>query len=105
MTVSTPDSSSVEWDAEGFLLDSAQWTVTLAEQTARENGIDRLTDRHWHVINSMRTAYLEHGALPWVHMIARVSEVGIPELFDLFPTDPSRAVTKVAGIPKNRACI
>ena len=92
-------------DAEGFLLDSGHWTETLAEETARENCIDQLTARHWQVVTSMRGAYLEHGALPWLHMITKVSDVAIPELYELFPKDPSRLVTKIAGIPKNRACI
>ncbi len=105
MRASTPDSSSVERDAEGFLLDSSQWSETLAEATARENGIDPLTARHWHVVTSMRTAYVERGCLPWVHMIAKVADVPIPELFELFPESPSRLVTKIAGIPRNRACI
>ncbi len=105
MTASTPKSSSVERDAEGFLLDSNQWSETLAEATARENGIDPLTSRHWHVITSMRTAYVERGCLPWVHMLAKVADVPIPELFELFPESPSRLVTKIAGIPRNRACI
>jgi len=105
MTQSRATTVTAKRDAAGVLLDGEHWTTTLAEETARENGIDELTDRHWQVITSMRGAYLEHGALPWLHMITKVSHVEIPELFELFPKDPSRLVTKIAGIPKNRACI
>jgi TusE/DsrC/DsvC family sulfur relay protein len=105
MTEPTATTVAGTRDAEGFLLDSEQWTESLAVETARENGIDELTNRHWQVITSMRSAYLDHGALPWLHMLTKVSHVEIPELFELFPRDPSRLVTKIAGIPKNRACI
>ncbi len=101
----TSSGAVAERDAQGFLLDPRQWDSTWAEGAAHESGIGELTDRHWLVVNSMRTAYLDHGALPWVHTIAKVSGVSIEELFQLFPKGPSRLVTKIAGIPKNRACI
>ena len=105
MSASTTTGTSVDRDSEGFLLHSEQWSEELAEVTARDNGIDELTPLHWQVINAMRTAYVEHGTMPWVHMTARVSKVPIKELYELFPKGPSRLVTKIAGIPRNRACI
>ncbi len=101
----SPSGAVVEQDAQGFLLHPEQWTPTWAQEAARESGIGELTDRHWQVVNSMRNAYLDHGSLPWVHMIAKVSGVAIEELYQLFPIGPSRLVTKIGGIPKNRACI
>lgn len=52
----------------GFLLRAEQWSELVAEQTARESGIAELTRRHWQAINSMRNAYADHGALPWLRM-------------------------------------
>ena len=105
MPASTPANIPIERDAQGFLVHSEQWNEQVAERTARENGIEELTRRHWQVINSMHNAYFDHGASPWIRMISRVSGVPIRELFRLFPKGPSRLVAKVAGIPKQRACI
>ena len=56
-------------------------------------------------VEAVRTAFVEHGSLPWLHTISRVSGVSIQELYRLFPGGPSRLVAKIAGIPKLRACI
>ena len=59
MTTTTLTDTPVERDAEGFFVHPEQWTETMADEIARENGIDNLTDRHWQVINFMRRTYLE----------------------------------------------
>lgn len=105
MTTSALTDVPLESDAQGFLLHAEQWSEQVAERIARENGIARLTARQWEVITAMRTAFLEHGSLPWLHMLSRVSGVSIQELYRLFPRGPSRLVAKIAGIPKLRACI
>ena len=58
MTPSTITGVPVQRDAEGFFIDPGQWTEEMADDIARENGVDELTDRHWIVIRlggSMRT--------------------------------------------------
>ena len=58
MTPSTITGVPVQRDAEGFFIDPGQWTEEMADEIARENGIEELTDRHWIVIRlggSMRT--------------------------------------------------
>jgi TusE/DsrC/DsvC family sulfur relay protein len=105
MTAFVRSGVKVERDTEGFLVHSDQWSEELADVLARESGIGELTPRHWVVIRSMRTAFLDHGSLPWVQMLSKVSEIPCEQLYELFPHSPSRLVTKIAGIPKNRACI
>ena len=77
MAASAPIRIPVGRDAQGFLLHAEPWTEEIAEVTARESGIDELTDRPWEVINSMRRAFVEHGTAPWIRMISRVS--GCPD--------------------------
>ena len=105
MTTHVRSAAEVERDVEGFLVRSDQWSEELARELARESGIRELTPRHWQVITSMRTAFLDHGALPWVRTLSKVSGIASEQLYDLFPHSPSRLVSKIAGIPKNRACI
>ena len=105
MATSTSTDIPLERDAQGFLLHAEQWSEQAAERIARENGIAGLTARQWHVVLAMRTAFVERGSLPWLHMLSGVSGVSIQELYRLFPSGPSRLVAKIAGIPKLRSCI
>jgi TusE/DsrC/DsvC family sulfur relay protein len=105
MTPLTGTGVSVQRDAEGFFVDPEQWTEELADDIARENGIDELTDRHWIVIRFMRNAYLENGSAPSIRTLGKVSGVPIKELYQLFPKGPAKLAAKIAGIPKPRGCI
>jgi len=104
MATMTPD-STIEVDAEGFLLRPEQWTEELADQIARDNGIERLTDRHWLVVRFMRDRYLATGSSPTVRSLGKVSGVPIKELYELFPKAPAKLAAKIGGIPKPKGCI
>ena len=105
MTALTSAGVPVERDAEGFFTDPSQWNEELAVEVAEENGIPMLTERHWLVINFMRTTYLEQGAAPSIRSLGKLSGVSIKELYELFPHGPAKLAAKIAGIPKPRGCI
>ncbi len=95
----------VEVDEEGFLAEPGQWTRQIGEEIAAEDGIDQLTERHWLVIDFMRSTYLESGAAPSIRTLGKASGVPIKELYQLFPKGPAKRAAKIAGIPKPRGCI
>jgi TusE/DsrC/DsvC family sulfur relay protein len=97
--------STVALDAEGFLLDHRQWNEQIAEEIARANGIEALTDRHWQVVSFMRDAYLQSGSAPSIRSLGKTSGVPIKELYELFPKGPAKLAAKIGGIPKPRGCI
>ena len=105
MSIQTIAGSAVQVDGEGFLEDPQQWNEGIAEEIARTNGIDTLTDRHWQVVKFMRTRYLETGAAPSIRSLGKLSGVPIKELYQLFPKGPAKLAAKVGGIPKPRGCI
>jgi dissimilatory sulfite reductase related protein len=105
MTPPTLTSVPVQRDAEGFFNDPNQWIEAMADDIARENGINELTDRHWIVIRFMRNAYLQNGSAPSIRTLGKVSGVPIKELYQLFPKGPAKLAAKIAGIPKPRGCI
>ncbi len=105
MTPLTATGEPVALDAEGFLEDPSQWTEEMAAEIARDNGIDELTDRHWAVVNFMRSAYLKDGTAPSIRSLGKLSGVPIKELYQLFPKGPAKLAAKIAGIPKPRGCI
>lgn len=95
----------VETDAEGFFQRPDKWNAEMAAQIAREVGIDELTDRHWQVIDYMRSTYLQTGSAPSIRTLGKASGVPIRELYQLFPKGPAKLAAKIAGIPKPRGCI
>jgi tRNA 2-thiouridine synthesizing protein E len=97
--------TTVERDAEGFLLDPAQWTTDIAEEIARESGIPELGERHWMVVRFMRERYLTTGTAPSIRSLGKESGVPIKELYQLFPKGPAKLAAKIGGIPKPRGCI
>ena len=103
MTVQTL--AAADLDAEGFFRDPQQWTPELASEIARQNGIEELTDRHWQVMNFMRSTYLESGSAPTIRTLGKASGVPVKELYQLFPRGPAKLAAKIAGIPKPRGCI
>jgi tRNA 2-thiouridine synthesizing protein E len=105
MTSATLAGSTVEVDAEGFLLDPQQWTEEMAPEIAAQNGIPELGERHWQVVRFMRDSYLQNGSAPSIRSLGKTSGVPIKELYELFPKGPAKLAAKIAGIPKPRGCI
>jgi TusE/DsrC/DsvC family sulfur relay protein len=105
MTTQMLEGTPVDLDAEGFFQKPEQWTREIAAEVARQNGIAGLTDRHWLVIDFMRTTYLETGSAPSIRSLGKLSGVPIKELYGLFPKGPAKLAAKIAGIPKPRGCI
>ena len=105
MTTMTISGTALDVDDEGFLQKPEQWNEAMAEEIARENGIDHLTDRHWQVVKFMRKTYLETGSAPSIRTLGKVSGVSIKELYELFPKGHAKLAAKIGGIPKPHGCI
>ena len=105
MTMTEMGGTTVELDAEGFLVDPNQWNEAVAAEIAAANGIPTLTDKHWQVVRFMRDAYMANGTAPSIRSLGKESGVPIKELYQLFPKGPAKVAAKIAGIPKPRGCI
>ena len=105
MTTALLAATDVELNDEGFFVEPDQWTEAMVPELAAREGIDPLTDAHWHVIRFMRTEYLTRGTGPSLRALSRTSGVPIKELFALFPMGPAKVAARIAGIPKPRGCI
>ena len=105
MPTATIDGVAVALNDEGFFEDPNEWTESMAETLARQEGIDPLTDEHWKVIRFMRSEYFDKGTGPTVRVLGKTSGVSVKELYQLFPKGPAKLAAKIAGIPKPRGCI
>jgi len=97
--------SAVDVDDEGFMTNRAQWTQTIGEAIAREEGIAALTPAHWKVIEFMQKEAQETGQAPTVRKITKSGLITTKELYDIFPGGPAKKAAKIAGLPKPVGCV
>lgn len=105
MSTTTIAGVTVDLDAEGFMTDASQWTKEIAEEIARQNGIDPLTDRHWEVIDFCRRDNEEKGTPPTVRRITKGTGIPTREIYQLFPKGPGILASKISGLTKPKGCI
>jgi tRNA 2-thiouridine synthesizing protein E len=101
--------ADLEKTANGYLVNTADWTEAIAAEIAKAEGIAELTSRHWDLLNHLREEFFDNnGNQPNErHMCKAMSEawgsnVGTKDLYDLFPMQPSKQATKIAGLPETK---
>ncbi|HZK09427.1 MAG TPA: TusE/DsrC/DsvC family sulfur relay protein [Bacteroidales bacterium] len=105
MSVLQFDEHKLKFDSSGFLKNPEIWDAEVAQSIAREDGIEELTDKHWVVINIIRTNYQEKGMAPMIRTICKESGMRLRDIYELFPLGPSRGACRVAGLPKPEGCV
>jgi tRNA 2-thiouridine synthesizing protein E len=85
------------FDDDGFLLEPQEWNRRLAEQLARQAGVDTLTDKHWQVIDLVRDRYFAIGALPVMRLVCRAVGLEPNAAHRLFSS--CRSLWRIAGLP------
>lgn len=104
MTVREIAGQEIEFDEEGFMVDSSSWNKDIANTLAGDIGIE-LTDRHWQVIEFCREDYVSQGEAPTLRRITKQAGVTTKELYKLFPKGPAKKVAYVSGLTKPTGCI
>ena len=92
-------------DADGNLVNISDWNEEIAQEIARMEGIEKLTDRHWKVINYMRKVFAETGEAPSIRKVTKESGIDTKELYSLFPKGPAKKAARISGLPKPKSCI
>lgn len=90
-------------DGEGYLTDLSQWTREVAEEIAKEEGIE-MTDQHWKVIEYIQESFRNKESLS-IRSLGKRGPVSIKEFYALFPEGPLKKASKIAGIPKPASCV
>ena len=102
---------NIETDEEGYIVNLSDWDEDVANELAKEEGID-MSDNHWEVVNFLREYYDEYQIAPAVRVLTKAigKKLG-PEkgnskyLYELFPYGPAKQACKIAGLPKPTGCI
>ena len=85
------------FDEDGFLAQPEDWNPRLAEELARQAGIDQLTATHWQVIGLVRDRYFTLGALPVMRLVCRAAGLDPAKAHRLFSS--CRSLWRIAGLP------
>ena len=92
-------------DPEGNMFDLERWSPKIATQLAQQEGIEELTEAHWHVIYFLRDLFRTQGraesSRKIVHLLERnfLNEGGRRYLYELFPKGPVSQGSRLAGVP------
>jgi tRNA 2-thiouridine synthesizing protein E len=92
-------------DPEGHMYGLEPWSPLKVDKLARAEGIEELSEDHWHVIYALRTLYRERGrsasAREIIHLLEEdfIDEGGRRYLYELFPKGPVSQGSRLAGIP------
>lgn len=105
MTTATVAGREVRVDDEGFMIDPAEWSETLASDLAARVDISELTPEHWTVIRFLRDDFAEMGETATLRRVTTGTGIDTKRLFDLFPKKPSKKMAYVAGLPKPKGCV
>lgn len=95
----------LELDCEGYLNDHTKWNREIAQQLANKIGLGDLSERHFAVIDFMRSEYESSGQGPSIRALSKRGGIPTKELYELFPDGPAKKAALVAGIPKPKGCI
>jgi tRNA 2-thiouridine synthesizing protein E len=105
------EGKQIELDEDGYLVDLASWSESLAAHLAGQEDIT-LADAHWEVINFLREYYEKYQIAPMIKIL--VKEIGktmgkekgnTKYLYELFPGGPAKQACKYAGLPKPTGCV
>lgn len=104
-------SPPIATDPEGFLVDHNQWTLSIGQDIARQEGI-RWTSQHQEMVELARAFYENFdkapSARPFIQWVKRErgSDKGNSLYFmSLFPGGSARLLCKIAGLPKPPNCL
>lgn len=99
------------FDDDGFLIDWQQWQETVACEIANNEGIE-LSDSHWQIIHAVRDYYQAFDHSPPMRPLVKWLTQSLPEiqinsmyLLTLFPENPAKLISKIAGLPKPLGCL
>lgn len=101
--------ADLEKTANGFLVNIDDWSEAVAQEIADTESLGALSDRHWDLIKFLRDEYINNNANQpnERNMVKAMTKAwgekpSTKDLYALFPMQPSKQGTKVAGLPETK---
>lgn len=95
MSVTLP--STAVFDPDGFLIDPAIWSESLAERIAQNDGLGELTELQLGLVHALRREFSKHGTVTALSHVCHLTGQSANCMQRLFPT--AREAWRVAGLP------
>jgi tRNA 2-thiouridine synthesizing protein E len=96
---------AIDVDEDGFIQDPDCWSAALAEQIAKTEDVENLTEDHWKVINYLREYFKQFGIAPMIRKLCKDTGFQLKYIYELFPSGPAKGACKIAGLPKPTGCV
>lgn len=96
---------TIEVDEDGFIQQPDLWDEEVALALAKTEGVEELTDDHWHLVKYLRDYYLEFGVAPMIRKVVKQTGFKLDRIYELFPSGPAKGACKAAGLPKPTGCV
>ena len=96
---------TLEVDEDGFLTEPDVWNKEVAAALGSTEGVDALTDEHWHVVEYLRNYFVQFGVAPMIRKLCKETGFNLKKIYELFPSGPAKGACKVAGLPKPTGCV
>jgi TusE/DsrC/DsvC family sulfur relay protein len=95
----------VEVDEDGFIQEPEKWNEAVAKALALTEGVENMTDEHWHLVNYLRDYYQKFGIAPMIRKLCKETGFPLKKVYELFPSGPAKGACKVAGLAKPTGCV
>ncbi len=105
MSVFEWEDVKVEIDQDGFMRQPELWNEHIALALASTEGLSQLNESHWKVVNYIRNYYLQYNTAPIVRELCKETGLSLKQIYELFPSGPTKGACKVAGLAKPTGCI
>lgn len=99
------DLTQITFNTDGFMTNPNEWTKEIAEELAKQEGIESLTAEHWKIVDFCRTTGLTSGKAPTLRQITTGTGISTKDLFALYPKGPAKKVAKISGLGKPEGCV
>jgi tRNA 2-thiouridine synthesizing protein E len=85
------------FDPDGFLIDPAMWSESLADQVALNDGLGQLSESQLALLRTLRREFARHGSVTALSHICHLAGQDADCMQHLFPG--AREAWRVAGLP------
>ncbi|MBW8369878.1 MAG: TusE/DsrC/DsvC family sulfur relay protein [Thiobacillus sp.] len=85
------------FDPDGFLIDPAMWSESLADRVAQADGLGELNDLQLGLLHALRREFSKHGTVTALSHVCHLTGQSADCMQHLFPSP--REAWRIAGLP------
>lgn len=85
------------FDEDGFLIDPAMWSESLADRISRNDGLGELSELQIGLLHALRREFAKHGTVMALSHVCHLTGQSADCMQHLFPNP--REAWRVAGLP------